>query len=190
LIDKSFPSGEIKSNTESIAEVCAVGKRPRQDSTQVSHKRTRVDTDTPATFESIEAVGYPEHRVSVPPIPRSRRKRTPNLRLRDYVVSINGVMTSTKVIPIPRSLKDAKRGPYAKQWDAAVQVEYQALVANNTWKIVPLPKGRKVLGCHWVFDVKYHPDGTIDRFKARLVVRGNTQIQGVDFTEIFSPVAR
>jgi hypothetical protein len=149
LIDKSFPSGEIKSNTESIEEVCALGKRPRQDSTQVSHKRTRVDTDTPATFESIGAVGDPKHRESVPPIPRSRRKRTPNLRLRDYVVSVNAVMTSTKVVPIPRSLKDAKRGPYSKQWEAAVQVEYQALVANNTWEIVPLPNRRKAFGCHW-----------------------------------------
>uniref|UniRef100_H3G7R0 Reverse transcriptase Ty1/copia-type domain-containing protein n=1 Tax=Phytophthora ramorum TaxID=164328 RepID=H3G7R0_PHYRM len=72
----------------------------------------------------------------------------------------------------------------------ALQTEYQALVANDTWEVVHLPKGRKILGCHWVFDVKYNPDGTVERFKARLVVRGNTQIHGVDFDEIFSPVAR
>jgi hypothetical protein len=129
-------------------------------------------------------------RVSVTHIPRSRRKRTPNSRLQDYAVTINVVTTTKKAIPIPRSLKEARRGSHAQQWEAALQTEYQALVANQTWELVPLPKDRKLLGCHWVFDVKYNSDGTVERFKARLVVRGNTQIYGVDYTEIFSPVAR
>lgn len=69
---------------------------------------------------------------------------------------------------------------------AAMQEEISALQANNTWIAVDLPANKKPICCKWVFQVKYNSDGTIECYKARLVAKGFTQIEGDDFTEIFS----
>ncbi|XP_028948069.1 uncharacterized mitochondrial protein AtMg00810-like [Malus domestica] len=68
--------------------------------------------------------------------------------------------------------------------------ELQALNENNTWTIVKLPKGKKVVGSCWVYKTKFHSDGTIERNKARLVARGFTQTYEVDYKETFAPVAK
>ena len=62
--------------------------------------------------------------------------------------------------------------------------------AANTWRLEHLPLGKKALGCKWIFTIKYNSDGTIERYKARLVVLGNHQEEGIDYMETFAPVAR
>ena len=63
------------------------------------------------------------------------------------------------------------------------------LKTNNTWEEYMLPKGKKTVGCKWVFLIKYHADGTIGRYKGRLVAKGYTQTYGVDYSKVLFLVA-
>jgi hypothetical protein len=71
-----------------------------------------------------------------------------------------------------------------------MQVEIDALEKNNTWDLVRLPSGKKPVGCRWVFTVKYNSDGTVKRYKAKLVAKGYIQTYGIDYLETFAPVAK
>jgi transposase InsO family protein len=87
----------------------------------------------------------------------------------------------------PKSLRAALHGPDADLWSAAMDEELQMLHKNETWSIVPRPPGINIVGSKWVFRVKRHPDGTIDKYKARLVAQGFSQAPGVDFDATFAP---
>nr|KYP34077.1 Retrovirus-related Pol polyprotein from transposon TNT 1-94 [Cajanus cajan] len=76
------------------------------------------------------------------------------------------------------------------KWRLAMQQEIYALETNGTWSLETLPDGKKPLGCKWVYKIKHNSDGTIERYKARLVILGNHQKEGVDYTETFAPVVK
>jgi len=71
-----------------------------------------------------------------------------------------------------------------------MQQEVQALHANKTWSLVPPPAHKRPIGCKWVFKIKYNPNGTIERYKAKLVAKGFSQVEGIDYWETFAPVAK
>jgi histone deacetylase 1/2 len=77
-----------------------------------------------------------------------------------------------------------------KNWVIAMDSEYQALLRNKTWKLVPRSKGKNIIGCKWMYKIKKKVDGTIDRYKARLVAKGFKQIYGIDYENTFSPVVK
>ena len=93
-------------------------------------------------------------------------------------------------VKLPRNVEEALAGPQSSQWREAMGREIQSCVLAGTWQIVELPRGKKAVKCRWVFTVKENADGTIERFKARIVAKGFTQRPGIDFNETFAPVAR
>ena len=72
-----------------------------------------------------------------------------------------------------------------KVWRDAAEIEIRALEDQHTWDLEYLPQVKKALGSKWVFMIKLQADGTIERYKARLVVLGNHQTEGLDYTETF-----
>jgi len=76
------------------------------------------------------------------------------------------------------------------RWTKAMVDEMATLEKNNTWDLVFLPRGKKTVGCKWVFTIKYKDDGTMERYKALLVAKGYTQSYGVDYQETFAPVGK
>jgi hypothetical protein len=71
-----------------------------------------------------------------------------------------------------------------------MEEEYGALISNGTWELVSRPQGSNIIIGKWVFTYKLRADGTLDHYKAHLVLRGFTQHPGVDYDETFSPVVK
>ncbi|GJR82489.1 ribonuclease H-like domain-containing protein [Tanacetum coccineum] len=142
----------------------------------------------PPTPQSVPQI-VPEHApaptndpptVSIHPmVTRSRVGTTrPNPRYAGHVSTIS---------PLPRSYKEAFNDP---NWRNAMFDEYNALIKNKTWTSVPRPEGANIVRCMWLFRHKFLADGTLSRYKARLVANGSTQVEGVDVDETFSPVVK
>ncbi|GJR78236.1 ribonuclease H-like domain-containing protein [Tanacetum coccineum] len=82
-----------------------------------------------------------------------------------------------------KSYTDAFNDP---NWRNAMCDEYNALIKNNTWTLVPRPTDANIVRCMWLFRHKYLADDTLSRYEARLVVNGSTQLEGIDVDETFS----
>ena len=96
-------------------------------------------------------------------------------------------LTTIQDIPIPKTTDEAMK---STRWKEAMDEEMRALLENNTWEIIDLPDGKKSVSCRWVYTIKCKEDGSLDRYKARLVARGYTQTYGIDYQETFAPVAK
>jgi hypothetical protein len=92
---------------------------------------------------------------------RSKRQRTEKSLGDDYIIYL--------VDEEPRSLTEAYTSPDAEYWREAVRSEMDSIISNETWEITDLPAGCKPVGYKWIFRRKRRPDGTIEKYKARLV---------------------
>eukprot|EP00253_Pinus_taeda_P025429 PITA_25429 len=75
-------------------------------------------------------------------------------------------------------------------WDATMNEEYRLLLENDTWDLVPLLKGQKLVRCKWVYRTKFGPYGKVDKNKAHIVAKVFSQVEGIDYTETFSSVVK
>jgi hypothetical protein len=99
------------------------------------------------------------------------------------VVPDHLVLTAMTFSPTPSPIPSSARVALADlHWCAAMEDEYGALISNRTWELVPRPQGSNVVTGKWVFTHKLRADGTLDRYKARWVLRGFTQRPGVGST--------
>ncbi|GJT83033.1 ribonuclease H-like domain-containing protein [Tanacetum coccineum] len=96
-------------------------------------------------------------------------------------------LSVSTISPIPKSYNHAFQDPH---WYRAMLDEYNALIKNNTWILVPRPSDANIVRSLWLFRHKYNADGTLNRYKARLVANGSTQLTGIDVDETFSPVVK
>ncbi|KAL4376081.1 hypothetical protein GQ457_02G039440 [Hibiscus cannabinus] len=143
------------------------------------------------SFEAEPKHKEPEPENSEAPTTRQsdRVKRHPNWNS-DYVIEGNVAYCLLTEDGEPSTFQEAMNSSDASQWMTAMQEEIEALHKNNTWDLVPLPQGKKLIGNKWVFKIKRNGDDQVERYRARLMVKGYAQKEGIDFNEIFSPVVR
>jgi Reverse transcriptase (RNA-dependent DNA polymerase) len=90
----------------------------------------------------------------------------------------------------PRSLAEARRRPDWHLWETAIHEELVVLRDAGTWRLTIAPSGTHIVGSKWVFRAKKDAAGNIVRYKARLVAQGFSQVPGVNYFDMFAPVAK
>lgn len=129
----------------------------------------------------------PDVDVTIPTSTTPRRSNRTRQPVNNYMSNVVEVTSTT---PDPATINEALSGKNAEHWQCAINDEMSSLQANRTWSLVDLPTGRKAIANKWVFKTKIGGDGRIDKFKARLVIKGCAQREGIDYEETFSPVVR
>lgn len=160
--------------------------------------KTDIDSDTCKSTDERVIIDFsshneePEESAGAPSsetpsesnqIRRSIRQR----RQPDYYMRERTYLTLAQE---PTSFKEAVTSPEKSKWTNAMKSEMKSLKDNDVWDLVELPAGREAVGSKWVFKLKTGADGTVERYKARLVAQGYTQKYGTDYDETFCPVVR
>ncbi|CAI7798274.1 unnamed protein product [Closterium sp. NIES-54] len=146
-----------------------------------TNEAERVGPNFIPDLEDGDEAAYPEDTT----LPRYTQS---GLQILGLVTAVHGTDTPKE----PATVQQALGGEHKEKWREAMDKELKALQERNTWKVVPIgvARNKTILTGKWVFRMKTKADGTIDKFKARWVVRGFDQEHGRDFTETFAPVSR
>ena len=123
--------------------------------------------------------------TDTPEVRRSNRERKQPDRL--GIDNTYNIEECFNALDLPKSPKAAYDN---EKWRSAMQEEYDSLLLNGVWEIVPKPDNIEPLSGKWVFALKYNAEGEITRYKARYVARGYAQKHGVDFNETYSPTTK
>nr|GEU39280.1 ribonuclease H-like domain-containing protein [Tanacetum cinerariifolium] len=175
---------------------------PQPDITNAIQPTTSINTNTDTSPDTMPPIQpsttnlnnvlptQPQHPMQQPNIPTQTVNTHPMVTRAKAGISkplerMNCHVTT--VSPLPRSHVHALRDP---QWKQAMLDEYNALITNSMWVLVPRPANVNIVCSMWLFKHKFHADGTLSRYKARLVVNGRSQQQGIDCNETFSPVVK
>lgn len=160
-----------------------------------SSSKERSETVAVQVEKENSSGATPEHEEAEPveleeELGKGKRVRTTPAWHEDYDLNCNVAYCLLTEDREPSNLQEAMSSPDVSQWMETMQEEIEALHKNKTWELVPLPQGRKAIGNKWVYKIKRNGDDQVEWYRARLVVKGYAQKEGIDFNEIFSPVVR
>lgn len=182
--------GEVKFKAAPEIDICS-------DSESDDHSAAEVNNDgvNGVVAPNDDVPGDVVHDVPATPAVRPQRQKQLPRRLQDCEVLPDSAVTDEGDLIHFALLADAEPVNFTEalkisEWRAAMEDELRSIERNHTWDLVQLPKNKKPISVKWVFKLKLDPEGRIVKHKARLVARGFLQKQGVDYTEIFAPVAR
>ncbi|BBG99268.1 transposable element gene [Prunus dulcis] len=183
MVNQNKHEGEIEATkTMSSSKQVELLKTPvvpvRSDTTDTS---PTVDSDEEDEDDEEEAPTQepPQQQDSIA-IRRSRREIRKPVRFTDIVAYALPVIEDD----IPSAYKEAVRSSESVEWKKSMDEEMKSLHKNETWELVQLPKGKKAIGCKWVYAKKMESLGKDNvRFKARLVAKGYAQKEGIDYNE-------
>ncbi|CAA7019223.1 unnamed protein product [Microthlaspi erraticum] len=158
------------------------GEEEAEEATEIEN----AEVDSGAEEETTEAVVGTEPANEAQP----RRERRQPSWMQDFVIGeeetgINFALYICNDDPL-HFFEAAKE----EKWREAMKLEIQSIERNNTWELVHLPPHAKKIGVKWVYKTKLNEEGKVEKCKARLVAKGYSQTAGVDYTEVFAPVAR
>ncbi|KAI0494867.1 hypothetical protein KFK09_025013 [Dendrobium nobile] len=182
-----FPTSETISITQPTLPVDHISSTsPARTSSPLNASPSRISPSTSPSIPLTSDISSPVVSQAPPPTtsihPMLTRFRSGNLKPK-HIISMQ-----TDTIPIdPTSYSEAVKHP---AWRQAMSDEFTALQHQSTWTLVPNDSSRNVLGCKWIYRTKFNPDGSVARYKARLVALGCRQQFGLDYFHTFSPVAK
>jgi len=173
----------IENQPEDVESPHAQDPTPQRDSGSIS-PQVRVPTplrergrDSPARQANNKGLRFR----------RSEHRRVPR---RCFQIEEEVFLCTPLEVDEPTSFKEAVDSPNHKEWIDTMKDAMDSTVRNKGWELIDLPPQHKSIGNKWVFKIKCRADGSIDKFKARLLAKGFTRIEGIDYEETFSPVLR
>jgi hypothetical protein len=165
-------SSTLESTSGSLSSGDGVekGKSPPQDTTSERRKPKWLQ-DT--LREAQGSTGNPRQAV---------RESKPPERFSSYIVMVSSIRKSE-----PSTFEEATG---RQVWRDAMMEEYNSIMKNDVWEVVPRPKGKSVVTSKWLYKLKHVADGSIEKYKARFVARGFLQVEGINYDETFAFVSR
>ncbi|KAG7578674.1 Integrase catalytic core [Arabidopsis thaliana x Arabidopsis arenosa] len=201
--DNDSYSGTFKLNLEAFGnnglreETCvgneSITEEDCENEERIERRDESIERQESIETETEEAEEETEHReqteTTQPKLRASQRQVSKPKYLSDYVL-LSEIESEYLLSIINEEPWDYQEAKESIEWKKACEEEIASITKNKTWNLVDLPVGAKAIGLKWVFKLKRNSDGSINKHKARLVAKGYVQRHGIDFDEVFAPVAR
>jgi len=176
-------STPMENQLEDVKSPHAQDPTPQRDSGSIS---PQVRVPTPLRERGRDSPGRQANNKGSR-IRTSERRRIPR---RYFQIDDEVFLCTPLEVDEPTFFQEAVDSPNYKEWMDAMKDEMDSMARNKVWKLVNLPSQRKSIKNKWIFKIKRQADGSIDKFKARLVAKDIIQIEGIYYKETFSPVVR
>ncbi|BAB10876.1 polyprotein [Arabidopsis thaliana] len=189
-VSVSGPTSQSPHTTPTNQNTSPLSKSPNPTNTNQSQNSTPPTSPTTSVHQHSPTPSPLPQNPPLPPPPQNdhpMRTRAKNQITKPKTkFNLTTSLTSSKPT-IPTTVAQALKDP---NWRNAMSEEINAQMKNHTWDLVSPEEAKHVISCKWIFTLKYNVDGSIARYKARLVARGFNQQYGIDYSETFSPVIK